>query len=92
MQHILVSCGCCRYLGATFGGGEDLQAAELGNGVQTLVSWTEDTPIPRQPKAAQIQEIGMNQSKPVCYVLLHTTFAVNPALLSKNYYYYYFLH
>ncbi len=24
MQHILLSCGCCRYLGAAFSGGEDL--------------------------------------------------------------------
>ena len=43
-----------RHLGTSPYCSKDLQVAELGGGVQALVSWPEDPPVPWQQKGAQI--------------------------------------
>ena len=47
-----------RNLGTPSGGGKDLQDLELGDGVQTLVSRSEDPPVSGQPTGTQGQENG----------------------------------
>lgn len=47
-----------RYLGPPSGRGENVQAPELGGGVQTVVPGPEDPPVPRRQEGAPIQEKG----------------------------------
>ena len=47
-----------RHLGTPPYCGKDVQVAKLGSGVQALVSWPKDPPVPGQQKGAQISENG----------------------------------
>lgn len=48
----------CRYMGPSPGGGENLQAAKLGNGVQALVPGPQNPLVLGWQARAQIQTIG----------------------------------